>query len=108
MSPQPTIVAPTGDLDIATARDFRTDLFATAESSEGMVVVDLSGVDFIDSTGLGAVIEAHERLRVEHRVLAVVAPAGSSASLILNLSGLNEGLSIYESREQALADSAGE
>jgi anti-sigma B factor antagonist len=107
MSAGPTILAPTGDLDIATARGFRSELFSAAEATDGDVVVDLSGVDFIDSTGLGAVIEAHERLRALQRSVAVVAPPGSSAALILNLSGLNEGLAIYASREHALAASAG-
>ena len=107
MSPDPTILAPTGDLDIATARDFRSELFHAAETTDGDLVVDLSGVDFIDSTGLGAVIEAHERLRALQRTVAVVAPAGSSTALILNLSGLNEGLTIFDSREQALAATAG-
>jgi anti-sigma B factor antagonist len=103
MSADATIVAPEGDLDIATARDFRAELFRAAESTPGPVIVDLSNVDFIDSTGLGAVIETHERLRREQRVVAVVAPAGSSAALILNLSGLGDGLRIFESREAALA-----
>ena len=106
MSPEPTIVAPEGDVDIATARDFRGELFRAADASPGILVVDLSRVDFIDSTGLGAVVEAHERLRREQRVVAVVAPAGSSAALILNLSGLNEGLRIFESREAALTTAA--
>lgn len=98
-----TLIAPQGDLDIGTVDEFRAELRDALSHVEGGLLIDLSEVDFIDSTGLGAVIEAHTRLRAERRPLAVVAPPGSSAALILNLSGLRQDLPVYESREAASA-----
>ena|SRR5947209_8035399 len=103
MSSQTTVIAPEGDLDIATVKDFRHTVLEAADNSPAGLVVDLTGVDFIDSTGLGAVLEAHQRMRTESRFVGVVAPPGSSAALILNLSGLGDKLNIFESRSEALA-----
>jgi len=65
--------------------------------------VDLSCVSFIDSSGLGALVELHNRLRRDRRQLAVVAPAGTAAALLLNLAGLQSRMSIFATREAALA-----
>lgn len=97
-----TVITPQGDLDIGTVDEFRAELTDAANTVPGGLVVDLSRVDFIDSTGLGAVIDVHHRLRRERRPLAVVAPPGTSAALILNLSGLDSELDIYESRQAAI------
>lgn len=99
---KPTIIAPEGDLDISTVDEFRAELIDALNTMPGGFVIDLGALDFIDSTGLGAVIEAHNRLRREERPVAIVAPTGTSAALIFNLSGLNDELSIYESRQAAL------
>jgi anti-sigma B factor antagonist len=67
------------------------------------LVIDLSEVSFIDSSGLGAVIEAHDRLRRKNRPVAVVAPRGTAAALVLTLTQLRRRLPVYESRREALA-----
>jgi anti-sigma B factor antagonist len=95
------VVAPQGEIDIARIAEFRAAL-ARAESAP-VVVVDLSGVSFIDSSGLGALVELHNRLRRDRRQLAVVAPAGTAAALLLNLAGLQSRMSIFATREAALA-----
>ena len=66
------------------------------------MVVDLSDVRFIDSSGLGAIVEAHVRLRRERRQLAVVAPQGTAPAVLLDLAGLRTRLAIFETRQAAL------
>ena len=58
-------------------------------------VVDLSGVTFIDSTGLGALMRAHQRLRRQGRALSLICPAGP-ARRALEVSGLVGVLPIVE------------
>jgi anti-anti-sigma factor len=99
---EPTVIAPEGDLDIATVGEFRAALQDAAEEGAGVVVVDLSQVSFIDSSGLGAIVELHSRLRRSRRRLAVVAPDGSAAAVLLGLAGLRDRLSISETRASAL------
>lgn len=95
---EPLIIAPHGDLDIASVGTFRAELAQAASQAEQDVVVDLSGVSFIDSSGLGALVEVHNRMRREQRDFAVVAPGGTAAAVLLNLSGLQGRLPVLEAR----------
>jgi anti-sigma B factor antagonist len=95
------VIAPEGEIDIARVAEFR-DALSRAESAPA-VVVDLSQVSFIDSSGIGALVELQNRLRRDRRQLAIVAPGGTAAALLLNLSGLQSRMSIFPTREAALA-----
>jgi anti-anti-sigma factor len=50
-----------GELDVATAPVLDEALKRAEESGAGLIVVDLTGVSFIDSTGLRALLEANAR-----------------------------------------------
>ena len=102
MSPNVSVIAPEGELDIATLDDFRVALSDAASRPAEKLVVDLSEVSFIDSSGLGAVIETGDRLRRDSRRLAVVAPPGTAAAVALGLTGLRGRLPIFETRDAAL------
>jgi len=52
-------VLPRGDLDLAAAPELRESLSLALRSDAESVVVDLRGLDFLDSTGLKALVEAH-------------------------------------------------
>lgn len=99
---EPTVIAPEGELDIASVGDFRAALSDAARAGDGAVIVDLSQVNFIDSSGLGALVELHSRLRRNGRRLAVVAPGGSAPAVLLGLAGLRDRLPISETRGSAL------
>lgn len=98
---QRIVIAPEGELDLADMTDFRRELGDAAAEGEGFVV-DLSHVSFIDSTGLGALVDLHRRLQRNRRELSVVAPGGTAAALLLNLSGLRGRVPVYETRQAAL------
>ena len=61
-----------GELDIASCERLEKELAAVEADSPETVVLDLRRVEFIDSTGLRALIAADERARSEGRRLAVV------------------------------------
>jgi anti-sigma B factor antagonist len=52
-------VLPRGDLDLAAAPELRASLALALRSDAEAIVVDLRGLDFLDSTGLKALVEAH-------------------------------------------------
>ena len=93
----PIVIAPEGDIDFSRVDAFRTALMDAARGAQNRLVVDLSQVDSIDSSALGVLVELYNRLRRENRQLAVVAPRGTAAAVILNLSGLSARLPTYES-----------
>src|SRR6478752_5604454 len=78
---EPAVVKPSGDLDIASVDEFRKELDDATLESEETLIVDLSDVGFMDSTGLRVILETNERLRREHRSVAVVAPRGTAAAV---------------------------
>jgi anti-sigma B factor antagonist len=100
----PTIIAPPAELDVATVDAFREQLDAAMQSDGERIVIDLSDVGFIDSTALAAILEINERLRREQRRLAIVAPRGTAAAVLLTLSGLRHALAVYDSRGSAARD----
>ena len=67
-----TVVAPSGELDLASAPAVRDALAGALADGAGAVVVDLSRVTFLDSTGLAALLNAARRLRRAGRSFAVV------------------------------------
>ena len=60
------VVTVTGDIDIATYAHLRAELIKAVDEGPGTVVVDMSGVEWIDSTGLGTLVGALKRARDKH------------------------------------------
>jgi len=91
-----------GSFDIATAPSVRA---AIADASDGKhdVVVDCSELEFLDSTGLGALIGAHRRATENGGSLRLVVSAGPILRL-LNITGLIRVLGVYHSLDDALDD----
>lgn len=67
-----TRLALVGELDIASTPRFEEGLAEVEGDTPGTLVVDLRRVEFIDSTGLRAVIAADERARSAGRRFIVV------------------------------------
>jgi anti-sigma B factor antagonist len=95
------VVQLTGELDLYNARAVRDELFAVAARSPDRVVVDLSAVTFIDSTGLGVLIEARTRL-TNRRAFLLAAP-GLETRRALEISGLDRHFVVHDSLDEALA-----
>ena len=84
------LVRISGDLDIYTSSDLRTELLTLADAQERTVVVDLSDVEFIDSTGLGVLVLAQKRLRQHGGEIVLRSPSAKTRT-ILELTGLAKG-----------------
>lgn len=92
-----------GSLDIATAPSVRAAMTEAAEKNKQDVVVDLTQVEFLDSTGLGALIGAHKRA-VEHGGTLRLVVSDGQILRLLNITGLIRVLGVYHSLEDALAE----
>ncbi|MFJ3232652.1 STAS domain-containing protein [Streptomyces sp. NPDC086787] len=69
-------VAVGGRLDVRSAADARTALHSAVDGGVGDLVLDLSGLDSWDATGLGVIMGAHRRAgrRGRRLVLRAVPP----------------------------------
>lgn len=92
-----------GQVDPATAPALTERLDAAIRESVGSFVLDLSGVDFLDSTGLRVLLRARGLLGREDRALAVICPYGP-VRRVFELSGLSTVFALYPSRDAAAAD----
>ena len=93
----------TGSLDIATSPTVRASLLEASERGDHKLIVDLTKVDFLDSTGLGALIGAQRRAKEFGGEVRLVAKEGQILRL-LRITGLLNVFAVYPTLEDALAD----
>lgn len=91
-----------GEVDIASVPGLEAVLDDGIRESEGAFVLDLSDVDFIDSSGLHVLLRARGLLGREDRSLALICPPGP-VRRVLEVSGIVDLFFIYGSREEAAA-----
>jgi anti-sigma B factor antagonist len=96
------LVTITGELDIATVPRVRAALSAHDVAGGEAVVVDLSDVTFMDSSGLSLFLTLERELRERGGRLAIACPDGA-ARLIFDVTGLDGHLPLYPSRDTAAA-----
>jgi anti-sigma B factor antagonist len=96
-----TVVVARGQLDVATAPDFRQDLVEAQYGGSTRVVVDLDGVEFLDSMGLGVLVGALKRARTHDGEFAV-ACARDRLLQLFALTGLDRILRIAPTVDEVL------
>ena len=99
------IVSITGELDQATADKLRGALREAIEGESSAVLIDMSDCGFIDSTGLGVIVEAWKDLQArngESSALSICGPA-TEVRRLLEVTGLDQAIEIRDTREDAIA-----
>jgi anti-sigma B factor antagonist len=97
------IVELVGELDLYNAQLLRDALFTAAADGPERLVVELSGVTFVDSTALGVLIETRTRL-ANRRAFLLVGP-GLEIRRALEISGLDRHFAVHHTLDEALAAS---
>lgn len=97
------VVAVLGELDVASAPRLRQEMVSLASNGRALVVLDLHGVDFLDSTGLGVIVGALKRLRGLGGDLRLVGGA-PTVRKVFELTGLDAVLGLHDSIDSAIAD----
>lgn len=100
------VVTVIGELDVATAPRLRQAIAAVTADGHRRVVVDLAGVDFLDSTGLGVLLGAVKRTRSSGGGLAL-ARAVPQVARVFEITRLVEILPLHDSVEAAVTAVAG-
>ena len=91
-----------GSLDLATAPTVRAALNDATEDDSRHIIVDLTQLEFLDSTGLGVLIGAHRRTAEHGGTLRLVVHDGL-ISRLLHITGLIGVFAVYHSLEDARA-----
>jgi anti-sigma B factor antagonist len=96
------LVSVSGELDMASALGLAGPLTDIANDGDGSVVVDLSRLSFMDSTGMSVLLNARRRLIRQGRGMLVVCPAGPVLR-VFELTSMIDTLRVQPSRAAALA-----
>lgn len=94
------VVSASGDVDLASAGLLREALDRSRSDDAAPVVLDLSAVPFMDSSGLAVVMGAADHLGQR---LFVVLAEGSPVAKLFALTGVDDSLQIAASTSEALA-----
>jgi anti-sigma B factor antagonist len=96
------VVSVIGELDQSTAPGLREAHAPTLAEPAEPVLVDLSDCNFIDSTGLSLLVEAKRRLE-EHQLRFGVCCPDADVQRLLEITGIDRALGLYESRDEAVS-----
>ncbi|HEY4938603.1 MAG TPA: STAS domain-containing protein [Actinomycetota bacterium] len=88
-----------GELDIETVPVFEAEIERVLADAPATVVLDLPSLEFLDSTGLRAILEAHERLR-EQGAQLVLTHGRPAVQLTFGITGLDTRLNFIDNLEQ--------
>jgi anti-sigma B factor antagonist len=99
------VVTPTGEIDLATVDALREEIVA-ARGEARRVVLDLRGVEFLDSTGLRLIVEAQRDAELEGWAFVVVR-ARESVQRLLDIAGLSSRLTLVDDPAQAAGGDPG-
>ena len=99
-----TVVMPSGRLDVAGAPALKAAIGELVrDDGTPRLVIDMEGVSFVDSTGLGSVIAALKLVKGSKGDLRLAAP-NQQVRVVLELTTLDRVFAYYPTVEDALTD----
>jgi anti-sigma B factor antagonist len=96
------VVSVAGEIDVHSGPSLREHLLRALASGERNLVVDLSGVSFLDSSGLGVLVTAHKRARAAGGALRL-ASCRPAVATIFQITALDRAFSIHPTVEDAVS-----
>lgn len=99
------VVRIAGEVDVHSAPQLQTGLIGVFDSGPRAVVLDLSQLMFIDSTGLGALVAALN-VAAEREIDFLLAEVSVRVTRLLEITGLDRVFTVYADIDDAVADLA--
>lgn len=96
------VVSLAGEIDIGNAAEVAAALSGQLAVGPTRLVIELSAVDFIDSTGINEVVKLSRALKVSGGTIALAAPPASLAR-VFEIVRIGDGIAVVNSLEEALA-----
>jgi anti-sigma B factor antagonist len=97
-----TVISVSGEIDVYTAPTLRERLNELVAQGEYDLVVDMAGVEFLDSTGLGVLVGGLKRTRSHQGTLRLVCDQEKIIK-VFRITGLTKVFPIYACLDDALA-----
>lgn len=91
------VVGISGEIDLSNAISVMERIGESVRSGASIVVVDLSELTFIDSTGISMLFRLAERIRYGRQELRLVVPPGTQVRRVLEMTKVGEVIPMLES-----------
>ena len=92
------VITVSGEVDLATSPDLDAAIIAGLDSGAGSLVVDLTDVSFMDSSGLGVIVRGLKRCREADKDLDLVI-TNERVLKVFGITGLDQVIPIHDSLE---------
>lgn len=102
LTPNALVAHVSGEIDMSNAEEMGATVIAAAPNDAYGVVLDLSGVDYLDSAGIYVIYGMRSRLQARGQALMLVIPPGSPVHDTLRLSGAQHPGEVTEAVDEAL------
>jgi anti-anti-sigma factor len=93
------IIEPAGRLDITNAAQLRKQVAEITSNKPNLLLVDLTNVSFMDSSGLGALVSALKAVRAIGAEMVLCSP-NEQVKMLFDLTSMSKIFKIYASREE--------
>jgi anti-sigma B factor antagonist len=101
-----TVLHVSGELDIISRAELVTYLDKTIKDHGGKIILDLTGLDFMDTSALSTVVSYWKRLAATEDGFLALAGAKYRTARVLWITGLAQRLHMYDDVAAALADTS--
>lgn len=92
----------TGEVDSYNSPKLRETMVALIEEGNPHLLINMTGVDYIDSTGLGTLVGGLKRASEKNGTIRIVCP-NEQIYKVFNITGLVKVFSIFDNEQAALA-----
>jgi anti-anti-sigma factor len=95
-----------GELDVSGASGLGDQIFDSVPTSVHALIVDFSGLEFIDSSGIAMLFGLARKVAARRQEMRVVAKSGEPVARVLDLVDFDRAAAIHDDLDSAIADIA--
>lgn len=98
----PVVVRLPAEIDVTNSGQVYDQLVAAAAPGVGLVIADMTATSFCDSSGMHAIMHAHESVVARGIRLRLAVPPGGSVRRVLQLTGVGALMPVYATLQEAM------
>lgn len=91
-----------GDIDISNAQELGDAIIASMSNDSLGLVLDLTPLDYLDSSGVHLILGLESRLRQRRQEVRTVVPADAPLRAVLDLTAVDKTVPVHEDRDEAV------
>jgi anti-sigma B factor antagonist len=99
---EPVVVVLPAEIDVTNSDEIHQSLLAALAPDVGIVIADLTSTSFCDSSGVHAIVRAHEQAAARDIVLRLAVSPDGSVLRVLQLTGAVRVVPVHSSVQEAL------